>query len=343
MQRKLMKIRTSIWLLSLPLAIISCSKEEKKAADSTAKPTIDSIKTAKVEDKIDYTHFNIYNVSMMSSAQNNELADVFISVSDLYNEPQSIQEDLFKKQKTVPFDQMQCLELDPAHRKKMLNGLHLAENDSLFLYNYEFNKLQKIPLNKLKAVAYLSPYTTEGEDLDASYYMLGFQLATKQNNEVYDQYNNAVAYFGNKNPFVEGKMKAIPWKKAAADISKKYFTQSKLKFGKTYQAQYEKLNYYLQDYLEEEMVMERKLVVINDHNEKIFEKTYTTAGSDGAEFSPLNAIETDGANAIQWTGYLFKGKPPVAFGFLTQSFGCPAITFLDKKEKELTINCDNRH
>jgi hypothetical protein len=96
MQRKLMKIRTSILLLSLPLAIISCSKEEKKAADSTAKPSVDSIKTAKVEDKIDYTHFNIYNVSFISSAEKDQPADAFISVSDIYTEPKSIQEDLFK-------------------------------------------------------------------------------------------------------------------------------------------------------------------------------------------------------------------------------------------------------
>ncbi|WP_185288070.1 hypothetical protein [Chryseobacterium lactis] len=343
MQRKLMKIRTSILLLSLPLAIISCSKEEKKAADSTAKPSVDSIKTAKVEDKIDYTHFNIYNVSFISSAEKDQPADAFISVSDIYTEPKSIQEDLFKKQKSVPWDQMQRLELDETHRKKMLDGLHLTENDSLYLYNYEFNKLEKLPLNKLKAVAYLSPYSMDDEELDPSYYMIGFQLAYRQSNDLFDKYSNAVAYFGNKNPFIEGKMKAIQWKKAEAGAAKKYFTQSKLKPGKTYQAHYENMNYYLQDYLEEEVIMERQLVVLNDHNEKIFEKTITTADSDGAELSPLHGMEVNGDNAIQWTGYLFKGKPAVAFGFLAPSFGCPSITFLDKKEKELTINCDNRH
>ncbi|WP_254488768.1 hypothetical protein, partial [Salmonella enterica] len=81
--------------------------------------------------------------------------------------------------------------------------------------------------------------------------------------------------------------------------AKKYFTQSKLKPGKTYQAHYENMNYYLQDYLEEEVIMERQLVVLNDHNEKIFEKTITTADSDGAELSPLHGMEVNGDNAIQ--------------------------------------------
>ncbi len=343
MQRMRMKIKTALVLLSLPLAIVSCNKEEKKAVENTAKPTADSIKTAKAEDKIDYSNFNIYSISLISSAQKNALADVFISVSDIYTEPHSIQEDVFKNQKNVPYEQLQYLELDPQHRKKMLDGLHLTENDSLYLYNYEFNRLQKLPLHKLKAVAYLDAYSMEGNEVDPASYMVGFQLAARQNNDIYDQYNNAVAYFGNKNPFIESKMKPFAWKKSSPDVLKKYFGASKLKAGNAYQAQYENLTYYLQEYLEDDIVMERKLAVINDRNEKTFEKTITIAGSDGAEFSPLNGIGTDGANAMQWTGYLFKGKPPVTIGFMVQYFGCPSITFLDKNEKDLTINCDNRH
>ncbi|AZA83113.1 hypothetical protein C1637_19800 [Chryseobacterium lactis] len=337
-----MKIKTAVALLLFPLAIISCRKEEKKTVESPAKLPADSVRTAKVEDKIDYSNFNIYSIAVISSAQKDARADVFISVSDIYKDPNPIQEDIFKKQKSIPSDQLQYLELDPKHRKKMLDGLHLTENDSLYLYNYQFNKLQKMPLHKLKAVAYLDGYSLDSEEVDPSSYMVGFQVAAQQNNDVSEKYYNAIAYFGNKNPFIEGKMQAIAWKKTGSDISKKYFTDSKLKPGNTFQAQYENLKYYLQDYLEDEVVIERKLVVINDQNEKIFEKTITTAGMD-AELSPLNGIDTDGANPTQWTGSLFKGKPPVSFGFIAHYFGCSSITFLDKKEKPIVINCDNRH
>ncbi len=225
----LMKTTTALVLLSLPLAIVSCKKEEKKTVENTAKPTVDSIKTAKAEDKIDYSNFNIYSISLISSAQKDALADVFISVSDIYTEPHSIQEEVFKNQKNASYEEMQYLELDPQHRKKMLDGLHLTENDSLYLYNYEFNKLQKLPLNKLKAVAYLDAYSMEGNEVDPASYMVGFQLAAQQNNDIYDQYNNAVAYFGNKNPFVEGKMKPFAWKKAGPDISKNILPNPDLK------------------------------------------------------------------------------------------------------------------
>ncbi|REC44632.1 hypothetical protein [Chryseobacterium pennipullorum] len=341
-----MKIKAALGLLLIQLAVSSCQKEHKTAGNESAAVAGDSItvtKKADREDKIDYTNFNIYSISIISSAQKDVLADAFISVSDIYTDPHSIQEDIFKNQKNTPFEQMQRIELDSKHRQKMLDGLHLSENDSLYLYNYQSNTLRKTPLHKLKAVAYLDAYSFDSDELESSYYMVGFQVATQEGNDVDDKYNNAVAYFGNKNPFVEGKMKAIPWKKTGADIAKKYFTNSKLKSGNSYQAQYENMTYYLQDYLEGEILMERKLAIVNDRHEKIFEKTISMAGTDGAEFSPLNGIDTDESNGMQWTGYLFKGKPPVVLGFLAQSFGCPSITFLDKNEKPMVINCDNRH
>lgn len=340
--RKIMKIKTTAALLFSSLVIVSCQKEEKKTTATETKTTNDSIKTTKTEEKIDYTDFNIFSLSVISSAEKDSDMDIFISVSDIYKGEQPIPADIVKNHKQMTYEERQHFELDTPSRKKLLNGIHLTENDSLFIYEYGSNKLQKMPISQLKAVAYLSPYT-DSEDLDPDSYMMGFQVATHQKTTEYDRFNNAIAYFGNKNPFVENKMKAMKWQKAGADISKKYFTHSKLVQGKTYQSQYENLTYYLQDYLEEGNIVDRKLVVINDRKEKIAEKTFSLAGSDGGEFLPLYGIDADEANIFQYTGHLFKGKPPVIFGFLVQSFGCPSISFLDKKEKDFPINCDNRH
>ncbi|MDW9381544.1 hypothetical protein [Chryseobacterium sp. JV558] len=337
-----MKIKTAAALLFSSLVIVSCQKEEKKTTATETKTTNDSIKTTKTEEKIDYTDFNIFSLSVISSAEKDSDMDIFISVSDIYKGEQPIPADIVKNHKQMTYEERQHFELDTPSRKKLLNGIHLTENDSLFIYEYGSNKLQKMPISQLKAVAYLSPYT-DSEDLDPDSYMMGFQVATHQKTTEYDRFNNAIAYFGNKNPFVENKMKAMKWQKAGTDISKKYFSHSKLVQGKTYQSQYENLTYYLQDYLEEGNIVDRKLVVINDHKEKIAEKTFSLAGSDGGEFLPLYGIDADEANIFQYTGHLFKGKPPVIFGFLVQSFGCPSISFLDKAEKDFPINCDNRH
>lgn len=334
-----MKINTALVLLCSQLMIISCKKDDRKTAQD--KPAIikDSVKTAIAEEEIDFKNFNIFNVSTM---HRNELMDTFISVSDIYNDKDVIPPDFLKKQKEVSFEKMSYTELDGSYRKKMLDGIHITENDSLYLYNYGTNKLQKIPVSKLKAVAYISPYLGEGDEIDAESYMLGFQLDAQKSNDIFDKYANAIAYFGNKNPFVENQMKMIKWEKAGADIQKKYFAGSKLKSGGIYQFKYENLTYYVQDLLEEYGTKERKLVVINNHNEKIFEKTFVIG--DGAEFNPLEKMENDSSNFYaQWTGKLFKGKAPVVFNFISPSFGCPMITFLDKEKTELAINCDNRH
>lgn len=334
-----MKINTAIALLFLPLVIISCKKDEKKPVQDQPTITKDSVQTVKTEEEIDFKNFNVFNISTI---QRNELMDSFISVSDVYRDEQAIPTEFLKKQKEVPFSNMGYVELDNQYRKKVLSGSHIAESDTLYLYNYGANKLQKIPVNKLKTVAYLSPYTTEGEEIDSDSYMVGFQIDNQKSMDIFDKYSNALAYFGNKNPFVENKMKMIKWEKAGIDVQKKYFSGSKLKYGGIYQSKYDNLTYYVQDLLEEYGTQERKLVVINDRNEKVFEKTFVN--DDGIEFYPLEKTENDDAhNYAQWTGILFKGKAPVVFNFSSPSFGCPMITFIDKDKTELEIKCDNRH
>ncbi|WET49632.1 hypothetical protein PYS58_00560 [Chryseobacterium indologenes] len=334
-----MKINTALVLLCSQLMIVSCKKDEKTQGQNQPAIVKDSVKTATTEDEIDFKNFHIFNVSTM---QRKELMDTFISVSNIYNDKNAVPADFLKKQKELPFDKVSYIELDGTYRKKMLDGIHITENDSLYLYNYETNKLQKIPVNTLKAVAYLSPYTVEGDEVDSDSYMLGFQVDTQKGTDIFDKYMNVLAYFGSKSPFVENQMKMIKWEKAGTDIQKKYFPGSTLKYGGTYQYKYENLIYYVQDFLEEYGTQERKLVVINDHNEKIFEKTFTI--EDGAEFNPLEKTGNEETHYYaQWTGNLFQGKAPVVFNFTAPSFGCPAITFLDKEKTELSINCDNRH
>jgi hypothetical protein len=57
--------------------------------------------------------------------------------------------------------------------------------------------------------------------------------------------------------------------------------------------------------------------------------------------APLNYVESEYIE--QWTGKLFKNKPPVILGFQYVAFGCPGITFLSPTEKDIYIYCDNRH
>lgn len=66
--------------------------------------------------------------------------------------------------------------------------------------------------------------------------------------------------------------------------------------------------------------------------------------SEGCSLSPPNYTREEfNGEAFQWTGRLFKDKPPVFFGFQWFSFGCPYIDLIQTPGSIVPILCDNRH
>ena len=272
--------------------------------------------------------------------ENGQQDDIFISLSDIYMDSVTVPADIIRNQKNIPFDKLKHFELPAFYREKFLKGTKLSENDTLYLYNYKENHLDKLPIKNLKAVANLTFYSSEGEEIYDDDYMIGFQLDEKIDREKsMDKTNYSLAYFGKQNPFAEQKLEPVKWKKVdGKDFPVKI--ASKLKLGKTYHYKVGNLDCYLQDLMSENEVRERKLVAVKDGKVRL-DRTITKG--EGAEFYPLNFVEETDNNESQWTGNLFKGKPPVVFGFLSESFGCTAITFLDNSYPDLYTDCDNRH
>lgn len=65
---------------------------------------------------------------------------------------------------------------------------------------------------------------------------------------------------------------------------------------------------------------------------------------ESASHTPIIATpDTEPNNVYQWTGHFFKNQPTMIFGMQYQSFGCPSFFTLEKNEKEIALNCDNRH
>jgi len=82
------------------------------------------------------------------------------------------------------------------------------------------------------------------------------------------------------------------------------------------------------------------LIVFKD-NEKIYD--FVLYPSEGGSFAPIVKKGDKEKDYHQFTGKIFKDKPPVIFGFMYVSFGCPGVHVLDKKIKRIRILCDNRH
>ncbi len=325
----------------ITLTLISCNKE--KETSITIDTARDSSKVKNTEEIVNQksAEMNIHGVDLYDR---NDLTDAFISVSDIYTDSLSIPGDIMKNQKQMSFEKLNYLELDGPYRKKMLTALHLKENDTLYLFNYESAAVQKTPINKVKSVAYLSYYVSEGEDVDESSYMLGFQVESQDKNkeEFYKKYDNSIAYFGSENPFVENQLVRAEWKKIkSTNYTNELYKKSTLKKGNLYEFKNGNLTYYLQEFNSEKYTTLHQLIVVDDRGKTFFENSYHI-NDEGSSFNSLSGTETEGINS-QWTGKLFKNKPPVIFGFIYESFGCSSITFMDKTTSEITINCDNRH
>ena len=325
----------NLLLFALALCLLSCKKAVKKV-EAVDKPKI-TADTMSIEKKnlSDLKIFDLY------SMENSGKYDVFIPLSDIYNDSLAIPNDIIENQKTKTFAELKHFELSGNYREKLLKGTSLSESDTLFLYNYKEAKLQKFPISDLKSVANLNLYTSEGDEISSYDYMIGFQLNQSENSDdiALEKTNYSLAYFGKENPFSCEKVMPIHWKKTARDQFPLPL-KNQQNLGETYVAKFENLTYYIQDYKGEYGIYKRDFAVVKD-KKVIFTRAYTTG--EGAEFSPLNFIDNNEYNDWQWTGKLFKDKPPVVFGFVSESFGCPSITFLDSSYPEIYTNCDNRH
>ncbi len=275
----------------------------------------------------------------------------FISLSDIYplsEHPDSLSiPDVSEKS----FDSARYFKLDKEYRKRFLTETEISENDQVFIYDYAANVLVSFPVKKLNVVANLNGYASE-EDAPFSQfdYMIGFEIDRSAMKGIKDEYfNNTIVFVGAKNPFVKGKLKRVMWKKIdnkqfpVAKMSKKALARTgNHKPGDTYTFVKDSLQYYLQDFKDGYWVFTRRLLVIHNKTGKvIFERVFEE--SEGSAMAPLNNTNPDVGNEIQWTGILFKNKAPVIFDLQYFSFGCPEISFLDKKQKSIYINCDNRH
>lgn len=288
--------------------------------------------------KINLDDFHIFEIHPM---ENGNDYNIFISLSDIYSDSISVPPEIIKNQKNLSYAELKRFELPAIYREKLLKGTRLKENDTLYIYNYQSNILEKFAINRLKAVANLNIYTSEGEEIFDYYYMIGFELPkTESDDQAMERANFNFAYFGKENPFNKKPLQAMRWKKVAANQFPLKKLHPNLKPGNVYYFKDKEMQYFIQDFMGETEVSERKLAVLKN-GQLIFDKTYTRG--EGAEFRTLEGIENSEYPVYQYTGNLFKGKPPVVFQFVSESFGCSEITFLDRKYPEIYTNCDNRH
>ncbi|HLM52908.1 MAG TPA: hypothetical protein VK325_04805 [Pseudoxanthomonas sp.] len=279
----------------------------------------------------------------------------FVSLSDNYplsEDPNSL---AIPDPKDLEKEELQYFRLDSEYRKRLLSATGVQETDYVFIYDYSTDALLSFPVEDLNAVAYLNDYRSVDEcPCDQHDYMIGLEISKDAVGASKNYYTDVLVHIGEENVFTHGEMKPIVWKiidqnefPSARISSETRYLHARATRGDTYLYESNELRYLLQDLtrIGSAPVTDRHLLVIDKKDggilvDRVFE--------DGESLSPASLSveipkEDEFARPEQWTGKLFRNKPPVLFGLEYASFGCPNIIFLDSEEEDIDINCDNRH
>jgi hypothetical protein len=328
------------------LLLFSCNKKQEPQSVEALPAPVENIENDSITDQevSRKESINLFNIMPKDSS------DVaFISLSDIYplNETDAEALPNIEERGILAAEYMT---LESKQRKRFLSKINISENDSLFAYDYGKNKLARFAIKNLKASALLNGYSSQEDWPYKPYdYMVGFSINKQLLNGFSEYYRDAIVYVGKENPFSKEGLTPIAWKKTTtAEFPSKALKNEDQKLlknttlGSTYFYKNNSFHYFIQDYLDSRKeVFARRLFILNAKTKDIIlEKLYSQ--SEGTSPSPLNYQNPD--NIIeQYTGKLFKDKPPVVFGFLYESFGCPVISLIDKSKEEIYIQCDNRH
>lgn len=223
-------------------------------------------------------------------------------------------------------------------RKRFLKICKIKESDNVYIYNYEIDSTYIFKVSELPILAHITQYNSDDEPCEKEEYLIGFDLESKFNLNNKTSYYNALVFVGNENIFNENKLKPILWNVVDSKNFQNIKTKLKLnnlKINKLYKYQMNEMDYFL--------INQNRLIIIDTkNNETLIDTTFEEGES--ASFAPLSFVGKKNENQFtQWTGNLFKNKPPVFFGFMYESFGCESINFIEKQGDTIYIKCDNRH
>ena len=315
-----MKTITSFFFSFVVFVLLSSSNYAQVSADTTPiENRFDSYKPS----------INVFTID----GSNKDFP--FISLSEIQNTgaaPDSI---------VIPHKDKNGLEvkrykLNSAQRRVFLSQTGVSENDFVFIYDYRHNDLFSFPVKNLRVVARLSHYS----QIDYPDYMIGFEVDEKALRGFKGNIWDALVCVERKNPFAQKQLTPLVWHKITPEED-----EAALSKGFEYLMKTDEFHYFLgRGSSQRHSDVMHLLVVEPQTQEVVMDKVFYS--SEGGSLYPLRVEgdnHTNNESFAQWTGKLFKDKPPVVFGFESLSFGCPSISVIDRTQEEIFLYCDNRH
>lgn len=333
-------MKTNLFLL-IVFMLLATSSCKNKELNEIANNTEQVQEKPEFEDNVTLRNANfesdlkIYSLGSYDKIQNQTTG--FISLTDTF--PYSDHQDSiviaanYLGNNTTPEFHV----LDKKHRARFLSISKIKEADKVYIYNYVLDTIYVFPVKELPVMAHITVY---GADYPVSQfdYLIGFDLETVLPINELQNYYDSFVYIGTENPFQTNKIKPIIWKKMQPKqfpTVTKIKSLSNLKITSLFHFSMETMDYYL--------VNKNHLLILESNTKKVLTDTIFVAGESTslAQLTFENSINENSPE--QYTGMLFKNRPPVYFGFTYESFGCSSINFIGKPKKEIYVLCDNRH
>lgn len=286
----------------------------------------------------------IYNAQPFYNEKKNYYRTGFLNLSESYFT-------YTENENTIlPIDEelKDTIVLNKTQRKEFLTKTNISEFDKVFIYDIQNDSVYIFKVSELPAIACINIYYSDYSDSPKTErdFEFGFDLKKSYRGS----YQN-FAFIGKENPFQKGKLKPIIWAEIdSLEFPERYKTKIIPDFRKIPIKEYNskesfkfsnsQYDFFIQN-LQGSLTARLLLVIDSKKNEMIFNHVFTD--SESSYLIPLNIKNKKNEYGGQWTGELFKNKPPIIFGFLGHSFGCPLINFLSESEPPIMILCDNRH
>lgn len=240
--------------------------------------------------------------------------------------------------------------LNSKFRKRFLDRKDIKETDQVFIYHYGLDTVMIHLVRDLPLIATISPYHDSRSEVSVYDYQVGFSLGANSSlvDDIY--YSQTFVFIGTENPFVTGNVQPIVWEKAGSqpipsgNLPAWAFNRlNDYKTGPAYTFSANQQTWYLQGHSNKEASNgANSLMIFSPNNQLVYHNAFFE--SEGVSCAPVSFTHVKQKyKPEQWTGKIFKNKPPVFWGFQYHSFSCPAIHYIRKENGGIPILCDNRH
>jgi len=233
--------------------------------------------------------------------------------------------------------------LEGIYRARFLQNMGIEEEDFVFVYNYGQDELYPYPVHSLPLLARITPYGAY-QPVEQYVYQIGFSLEEKwTGREKADLHSLAV--IGKDSPFLLGHLKPMIWEETEQKVFSYMKVDSAERARWSINAYKPFLTYTFSDAGLSYFIRGGQTKVIDGEGRLLFDGSFHR--SEGRSRAPLTLKGQPpspyGDLPEQWAGRFLKNRPPVMFGFVYVSFGCPGLNILDGLGREVYFSCDNRH